>query len=93
MEETCVRIPEITEEDGWQPPVLEKRSTRPRSRCSDIFFAQYAVCILLVTGLLTLRVWDDALYSGLVERFCAETTAPSEIWAEEAAGYLRELWS
>lgn len=93
MEETCVQIPESNLEDGWQPPVLEKRRTNKKDRCSDIFFAQYAACILLVTGLLTLRVWDDALYSRLVERFCAETAAPSEIWAEEAAGYLQTLWS
>lgn len=93
MEHVTVEIP-AHPEGGWEPPVLrgEPVQEEPQST-ADVFLAQYAVCILLLTVLLILRLYDDGTFAQVAETFRSRTTAPSEAWAEAAAAAVKGLWS
>ncbi len=96
MEETKIEIPEITEESGWQPPIIQQEKTKRRQKtqhCTDVFFVQYVICILLLTGLFAVKIYNESLFSGLLTQFCSQTQAPSEPWAQAAAEQLQDLWS
>lgn len=89
MEQVIVEIPE-DQQEGWQPPVLRQvREAARHESCFDIFFAQYAVCILVLTVLLTLRVFDEGAFRVVTERFCTEGTGVTTAVTELA----KQLWS
>ncbi len=81
MEETHIEIPDSTE-DGWQPPVLKKvpavKKPTHASRCTDIFFVQYAVCVLLLTSLLLLKLYHPASYADALSFYRTLIQAPTE---------------
>lgn len=97
MEDVIVEIP--AEEAEWQPPVLktELREEHPPKEsgqsAADVFFMQYVICILLLTLLLVVRLYDEALFKSVTDTFQARTHAPSEPWAEELILMVRGLWS
>lgn len=93
MEKVTVEIP-AHPEGVWAPPVLhgEPPEEKPQS-AADVFFAQYVVCILLLTLLLVLRLYDEGAFVQVTETFRSRTAAPSEAWAEAAAAAVRSLWS
>ncbi|MBR1459978.1 MAG: hypothetical protein IJ595_11450 [Oscillospiraceae bacterium] len=94
MEETIVQIPQETQE-GWQPPVIEKRLAEKvhAGSAADVFFMQYTVCILLLTAVLVLRLLDDAAYTEVADTFARRTAAPDTGWAAAALDYIRTLWA
>lgn len=97
MEDVIVEIPVQTEETEWQPPVLrtEERKERPESprSAADVFFMQYVICILVLTLLFVVRLYDEALFRDVTETFREQTHAPSEPWAEELMLLVKGLWS
>lgn len=97
MEDVIVEIP--AEEAEWQPPVLktEVREEQPETgsgqSVADVFFMQYVICILLMTLLLVVRLYDEALFRSVTDTFQARTHAPSAPWAEELLLMVKNLWS
>ena len=96
MEETVIEIPETTPEEGWQPPVLTHEvSEKPKSsqRCSDVFFVQYVVCILLITAFFVIRFADAEMGERTAQHFLEQSHAPTAEFAEELIGFLKSKWS
>ena len=82
MDEVLIEIPE---EQCWQPPVLREGTTeKPESQSSpaDVFFMQYAVCIIMVTVLLLLRLLDQSAYLTVAGTFREHCAAPAPAWTE-----------
>ncbi|MCR4646891.1 MAG: hypothetical protein K5695_16045 [Oscillospiraceae bacterium] len=93
MDNAIIEIPD--DRDTWEPPVVHavKPAEEPPQSPADVFFAQYIVCILLLTVLLILRLYDEGLFDDVTGLFRSRSGAPSEPWAEAAASALRSLWS
>ena len=99
-DEVILEIPEVPEsqEDGaeWQPPVLKKAELSEKKQlqsCADIFFMQYIICILILTALFAIRIYDESIFQNTVNLFENYSHAPSEIWVEELINWLKNLWS
>lgn len=93
MEKVIVEIPE--DRDCWEPPVVKGAAPAEESpqSAADVVFAQYIVCILLLTVLLILRLYDEGLFGEVTGLFRSRTGAPSEPWAETFAAMVQGLWS
>ena len=93
MEKVIVEIPE--DRDTWEPPVVKGAEPAEESPqyAADVLFAQYIVCVLLLTVLLMLRLYDEGLFDGVTGLFRSRTGAPSEPWAEAFAAAVQGLWS
>ncbi len=91
MDEVIVEIPE---EQHWEPPVLTKaEEPEDHSSPADVFFMQYAVCILVLTALLVLRLCDQGAYSTVTETFREHSSAPDLPWTAQLAALAGSLWS
>ena len=97
-------IVEIPEGETWEPPALTEAqpvaeeppepapSAAPDS-AADVFFMQYAVCILLLTAVLVLRVLDASTFGNTLETFRNNTACPDEPWVTGLFRYIGSLWS
>jgi len=97
QEEIILEIPEPSEDSpGWQPPELikaeipEKENTQS---CADVFFVQYVICILLLTALFSVRLYDENVFRNTVKLFQAQTHADSEPWVLSLIALVKNLWS
>ncbi len=91
MEETIIEIPD-TPDDGWQPPVLKHQKAGKSSKaqnCTDVFFIQYVVCILLVTAVFIIRLYDEMLCDSILGQFAAQTHAPDAQFIGQLASILQ----
>ncbi len=97
MEETIIEIPEQKTEGTWEPPILSHReaSQRPgkQQSCADVFFAQYVICILLLTAVFLIKLYEPKLYETILEQFTVQISAPDEEWAARFMEYLKSKWS
>ena len=93
MEEAMVEIPGTEAENGWQPPVVKAAPEAPPCPAADVFFMQYAVCILLLTAVLVLRVLDAGAFGNTMETFRDHTACPDEPWVTGLFWYIGSLWS
>ncbi|MBQ7012505.1 MAG: hypothetical protein IJN11_01120 [Oscillospiraceae bacterium] len=97
MEETIIEIPQ-DESGSWQPPVLthaetQKRGrTRKSERIADIFLIQYALCILFMTAVFTIRCVDPAWCDAMTEQFLSQMHSPDAAIAEQAAAIMEDAW-
>ena len=90
MDEVIVEIPE---EKEWQPPVLTKtEAPEDHSSPVDIFFMQYAVCILVLTALLVLRLCDQGAYASVTDTFRERSSAPDLPWTDQLISLAGSLW-
>lgn len=90
MEEVIVEIPE---EQHWEPPVLTKEAENEEpSSPADVFFMQYAVCILVLTALLVLRLCDQSAYTSVTDTFREQTSAPDLPWTQQLIALVGSLW-
>ena len=97
-------IVEIPEGETWEPPALTEAqpvaeeppepapSAAPDS-AADVFFMQYAVCILLLTALLAVRLFDESVFHSTMETFRTRTQSPAEPWVTELFRFIGSLWS
>ncbi|MBR7039629.1 MAG: hypothetical protein IKI21_10340 [Oscillospiraceae bacterium] len=92
MEEVIVEIPE-EDGSGWQPPTIEKRPAGEAPCAGDVFFMQYIVCILLLTAVLVLRLFDREAFAAVAETFRTRTEAPDAAWAAACVQTVAQLWS
>ena len=92
-EQVVVEIPPQEEEGTWTPPVLRHTQGRPGQSCADIFFVQYAACVLMLTALFVIRLYDAAAFDGAVDSFRQQTQAPSETWMDSLMQLAASLWS
>ncbi len=96
MEETVIEIPEAGEEEGWQPPVLTHRKPDklPKKRsCSDVFFIQYVICILLVTAFFAIRLYDKSLGDSVLEEFRVHTHTADAPFVGWLAAFFQNQWN
>ncbi len=96
MEETVIEIPSSDSEEGWQPPVLTHKIPEKPPKlqsCTDVFFMQYVICILLVTAVFVIRYYDSGLCETTMQNFLAWTHAPTERVLTELIAYLQNQWS
>lgn len=94
MEDVIVEIPQAAK-DTWIPPVLTEKPQEEHGRVqstADVFFMQYMICILLLTLLLVIRLYDEGVFTEVAENFRNSTAAPSEPWAESFLTMVRNLW-
>ncbi|MBQ8927322.1 MAG: hypothetical protein IJ055_03485 [Oscillospiraceae bacterium] len=91
MEEEVVV--EMAQEAAWTPPVLKRERVRVKQSCADVFFIQYAACVLMLTALLVIRLYDEAAFDNAVAAFRAQTQAPDETWADSLLALAASLWS
>lgn len=99
-DDVILEIPEqLEDEDGeleWQPPVLKKAELTEKKHlqsCADIFFMQYVVCILILTALFAVRIYDESIFQNTVNLFESYSHAPSEPWVEQLISLVKSLWS
>lgn len=95
QEEVILEIPEQDEEfPEWQPPILKKAEIPEKKQsCADIFFMQYVICIVLLTILFSVRLWDGQSFQNAVDQFEAYTHMPSEPWVLTAIEWVKQLWN
>lgn len=91
MEEVIVDIPTAETAQPWEPPVVEEPKA-PEGSAADVFFLQYAVCILLLTALLLLRLCDESAYRSVTGAFRTQSDAPDLPWAAAFIEFVRNLW-
>lgn len=92
MDQVIVDIPK--EAEAWEPPVLRTEEETPRTEsAADVFFMQYAVCILVLTALLILRLCDQNAYSGVIDTFRSQSDAPDLPWTDALLSLIAGLWS
>ncbi|MBR4100545.1 MAG: hypothetical protein IKK51_01540 [Oscillospiraceae bacterium] len=96
MEETIIEIPNDTQEDGWQPPVLTHviSDKKPEiQRLTDVFFIQYVVCILLVLAVFILRFCDKTLGNNVLMHFDTQSHVPTAACIAQFIEFLQSIWS
>ena len=54
---------------------------------------QYIVCILLLTAVLVLRLFDREAFAAVAETFRTRTEAPDAAWAAACVQTVAQLWS
>ena len=59
---------------------------------ADVFFMQYAVCILVLTALLVLRLCDQNAYTAVTDTFREQTSAPDLPWTQQLIALVGSLW-
>ena len=93
MEQVIVDIPK--EAETWEPPVLRTETPEPETQPSaaDVFFMQYAVCILVLTALLILRLCDQNAYADVLGTFRAQSAAPDLPWTDALVTFVGSLWN
>ena len=95
MEQVIVDIPQVQDEPKWTPPAVELQE-EPGERvqsAADVFFMQYAVCILLLTALLLLRLCDREAGDSVTAAFRAQSSAPDAPWVTQFMALIGGLWS
>ena len=95
MEQVIVDIPQVQDEPKWTPPAVELQE-EPGERvqsAADVFFMQYAVCILLLTALLLLRLCDREASEGVTAMFRVQSSAPDAPWVTQFMALIGGLWS
>lgn len=99
-DEIILEIPEqIETEEGeseWQPPVLKKAELTEKKQlqsCADVFFIQYITCVLILTALFAIRIYDESIFQNAINLFENYSHAPSEIWIEELINWVKNLWN
>ncbi len=86
--------PDSAEEQEWQPPVLKKAEIPEKKQsCTDVFFIQYVVCIILLTILFSVRLWDGQSFQNAVDLFADRTHADSLPWVLDALEWVKQLWN
>lgn len=90
MEQVIVDIPK---EETWKPPVLrEEDIPEDHTSAADVFFMQYAVCILVLTAVLFLRLLDQSACSSVVGTFREQSAAPDLPWTDALISLIAGLW-
>lgn len=98
QEDVILEIPEQdTSEDGelqeWTPPVLKKVQISKHQSCADVFFIQYVVCIVILTILFSVRLWDEQSFQNAVNQFVQAIHADSAPWVLSLIAWVKTLWS
>lgn len=90
MEQIIVDIPK---EETWEPPVVRKEDIpEEHASAADVFFMQYAVCILVLTAAFLLRLLDGEAYSGVTAAFREQSAAPDLPWTNALISLVTNLW-
>ena len=94
-ENIILEIPELNENSPeWQPPVLRKEEMPEKKQsCADVFFIQYSVCMIVLTLLFLVRLWDEQSFQNAVSLFHAQTHADSESWLLALIEQVKQLWN
>lgn len=92
MENPVIEIPE--HEDGeWKAPVIREGEKKPAAQTpADILFMQYVVCVLLLTALFAVRVYDEALFRGIAAKFLEGVQSADEPWLNVLLTQIGSLW-
>ncbi len=98
MDAVMIEIPDAAPDGRWEPPVITHgQCSKPHraegSGWADVLFAQYTVCILLLTAALVLRLEAPQSYAQITAAFAAGITAPDEVWVHALIERARTLWS
>ncbi len=96
QEEVILEIPEQNPEEPaeWIPPVLKKaESAEKKQSCADVFFIQYLVCIIVLTILFSVRLWDGQSFQNAVTLFNDRIHAESAPWMLELLEWVKQLWN
>ena len=97
-DEVILEIPEQNPEDEktseWIPPVLKKAEPPEKKQsCADVFFIQYIICIVILTVLFSVRLWDEQSFQNAVNLFEMHTHAESLPWVLEIIERVKQLWN
>ena len=97
-EEIILEIPEQNQEEEdaseWIPPVLKKAEIpHKKQSCADVFFIQYIICIVILTVLFSVRLWDVQSFQNAVKQFEMHTHADSLPWVLDIIERVKQLWS
>jgi len=94
-ENVVLEIPELNEDSPeWMPPVLKKEKVPEKKQsCADIFFMQYVICIIILTILFSVRLWDGQSFQEAVHQFSEYTHADSESWLISLIEQVKQLWN
>ncbi|MBR7083759.1 MAG: hypothetical protein IKI37_01030 [Oscillospiraceae bacterium] len=98
QEDVILEIPEQEDSENdelpeWTPPVLRKTEIPERQSCADIFFIQYVVCIVILTILFSVRLWDEQSLQNAVHEFVQGIHADSEPWVLSFIAWVKSLWN
>ena len=98
QEEVVLEIPEQnpTEEkpEEWIPPVLRKSEIPEKKQsCADVFFMQYLVCIIVLTILFSVRLWDGQSFQNAVAIFNTQIHAESAQWILDFLEWVKQFWN
>ncbi|MBR1528210.1 MAG: hypothetical protein IJ642_02770 [Oscillospiraceae bacterium] len=94
-ENVVLEIPELNEDSPeWVPPVLKKEEVPEKKQsCADVFFMQYVVCMIVLTVLFSVRLWDEQSFQEAVSQFSVQIHADSESWLIALIGQVEQLWN
>ena len=100
QEDVILEIPEQENSENdelqeWTPPVLRKVKipVRKQQSCADVFFIQYVVCIVILTILFSVRLWDEQSFQNAVQEFVQGIHADSEPWVLSFIVWVKSLWN
>ena len=97
-DEVILEIPEQNPEDEktseWIPPVLKKAEPPEKKQsCADVFFIQYIICIVILTILFSVRLWDVQSFQNVVNQFESEMHKESLPWVLDIIERVKQLWN
>ena len=93
QEDVILEIPEQNDYEEWTPPVLKKVEISKHQSSADVFFIQYVVCIVILTVLFSVRLWDEQSFQNAVNQFVQAIHAESAPWVLSLIAWVKELWS
>ena len=95
QEDVILEIPEENASEEWTPPILKKSEipVKKHQSCADVFFIQYVVCIVILTVLFSVRLWDEQSFQNAVNQFVQAIHAESAPWVLSLIAWVKELWS
>ena len=98
QEEVILEIPQQDENQDsaeWQPPVLRKEPIPEKKlqSCADVFFVQYLICIILLTIIFSVKLWDEQSFQNVVNQFSEQIHKPSELWVLSLIEWVKQLWN
>ncbi|MBR1554090.1 MAG: hypothetical protein IJ644_01715 [Oscillospiraceae bacterium] len=86
--------PEEEEASEWIPPVLKKaENSHKKQSIADVFFIQYIICIVILTVLFSVRLWDEQSFQNAVNQFESATHAESLPWVLDIIEQVKQLWN
>ncbi|MBE6875933.1 MAG: hypothetical protein E7496_04295 [Ruminococcus sp.] len=95
-DEIILEIPEQNpgeeEASEWIPPEKTEVPEKKQS-CADVFFIQYIICIVVLTILFAVRLWDVQSFQNAVNQFESATHADSLPWILDIIEQVKQLWN